>query len=416
MQRRYTRKICNLLLSPTLLLPRSSHLHTLHTNMSKSLFSLWIIATLAFLASSAAAGGPQGQNPRPAYLWEITQPLEQDGSGEGLVEVNQNVVAKAKANIRNEGHDELVLEVFPGEFLTCTMKNMDGLLHPDLASNFPQIATLSGHCDDDMTTVLITFNDNLKNSIAVTIHFEGRMLFFADYDSAVSGNPQTLRLRIPQFDPNLDWTDEVIESPEADIGIGVRKLLRAPQFNGRRLNTEATARKFRIAIVATKEFSAARGGTRDAVLTAIVNIMARVNGIFLKELGVMFELIPESGNLVCIAGDSGCNELANDTGIWSQFVSFVGTRGVSSSDYDIGHSFGTLTSALSASGVAARPSLCTSFKHNGLSRFGNSFPFNDSLFFLVTHEIAHQVNGPHSCKCTKHDTPFFRIASLTVML
>jgi len=102
--------------------------------------------------------------------------------------------------------------------------------------------------------------------------------------------------------------------------------------------------KFRIAVIATKQYSSLHGDTVGSVLTEIVKAMAVVNGIYLREVGVMFELIEENDKLICISDTSSdnwddCNNLKNDCGVLDQAADFIKDQGVASDGYDIGHIF-----------------------------------------------------------------------------
>lgn len=127
-------------------------------------------------------------------------------------------------------------------------------------------------------------------------------------------------------------------------------------------------------------------------MTWVTNAMARVNGIFLKELGVMFELIADNERLFCLKGDASCEHLAAGQAIWEQVEDFMESRGISSTDYDIGHS---LTTAFG--GLTVRPALCQEWKFMATSGYGTKEP-DDAFYMLLTHEFAHQLYAPHTCE------------------
>ena len=160
------------------------------------------------------------------------------------------------------------------------MSIFEGLFHPDLAAKFSALFTLSGRCNDDLTTVTLCFNANDEKSVAVTIHYKNRKLFFADHEKTVSNlHPLLLHLRVPRVDAT-ECSDGVLDIPQT------RSLLRSNENaekagskdRARRLkaNTTAVARKFRLALT-TAEFSALRGNTVQGVLTWIAKALARVS-------------------------------------------------------------------------------------------------------------------------------------------
>jgi hypothetical protein len=100
----------------------------------------------------------------------------------------------------------------------------------------------------------------------------------------------------------------------------------------------------RIAVVANNEYAARAGNTKSSVSNAIAAVMSRVNGIYMRELGLFFQLIDKNDLLLCVTGaKTDCNLLPNDDGstVLGNSERFSTRRGVSASEYDIGHIFTT---------------------------------------------------------------------------
>jgi hypothetical protein len=345
-------------------------------------------------------------------LWETIEPLAEDGRGDGLVRLKKDALKNIKKGVHKSGQSPpLIIEILPNVVLECTLSNFDGLMSPALAAKYPEIMALSGSCTDGVTTVTLSVNDNDgEKTASVNIHYQGSMLLFADYREDMSnGDPKVLHLRLPQLDGPGDWSDSVIES-ELLPGQSARSLLRngaqppgsaqggrREGIETRRLNptTPALARKYRLAMATTKEYSDERGGNnRAAVMSSIVNTMARVNGIYLKELGIMFELITD--DLICLEGENDCDDLPNNSALFgTRIMKHFNDRGVGFGDFDLGHTFTNLSG-----GVARRPALCyNDNKYDGITGIGTGGWLKGERFdLIVAHEIGHQLYAPHSCK------------------
>lgn len=365
-------------------------------------------------------GMPLEAHPAPLdalRLWNIIRPAQSTDDRGTVVSVDQHVLAEMKRKIRKDGVAQVIVDLMQNESLLCTFSNFRGLLHQDLAAKFPRLVTLSGHCSDDLTTAMLCFNENNIKSVAVTIHHRGRELYFADHDDEKSGDPKELYLRVPRVGAS-NWTDTIIEQeiPEGPTRSLLRAVARGQHSEGKgsfsgegqRLNTVATARKFRLALITTAEFSDLRGENNvEGVMTWIANAMARVNGIFLKELGVMFELIADNDKLICLKGDSSCEHLKNDISIFDDAEDFMKDRGVTFKDYDIGHSFTTRMG-----GVALIRALCIDgHKHKGSSGYGTEMHPGDTFYLLLAHEFGHQLGAPHTCKFHRNNIMFLSLCS-----
>ena len=110
---------------------------------------------------------------------------------------------------------------------------------------------------------------------------------------------------------------------------------------------------FRLALIANRQYSLKVGGTALDVASAVAQIMTRVNGIYMRELGIFLQLIQDNDLLFCsnevVAKSGGCTStlLPNDPSVIDMNKNFIeNIRGIPSSDYDIGHSFTTVSSLL----------------------------------------------------------------------
>lgn len=148
-------------------------------------------------------------------------------------------------------------------------------------------------------------------------------------------------------------------------------------------------RTYRTAVAANGEYSQFHGGTKLQVLSAIVNVINRVNGIYARDAGITLQLIPENDTLIFL--DPSTDPLSNNT--FSLFVeiqdvidSLIGTP-----NYDVGHVFST-----GGGGVANFESVCApTEKAQGVTGLPN--PVGDPFAIdFVAHEFGHQFGADHT--------------------
>ncbi len=159
-------------------------------------------------------------------------------------------------------------------------------------------------------------------------------------------------------------------------------------------NTGATLRTFRLAIAATKEFVAAKGGgTVDGAFNAIVGYVNRMNAVYRRELSVAFTLVSGKNTIFTSGNDGGFNNA--DLGTMLDRNQVVLDNAVGDANYDIGHVIGN--SGGSGEGLAQGSSACQpGDKAKGATSFGDgSFApiFDDQTF---SHEVGHQFSMSHT--------------------
>lgn len=342
---------------------------------------MWSIS--AFILSLTFLGERSWANPSQAYnVW--SKQGEQGEEFSQLVKIDHGELSEILLQELEQANSvDLAFDVFDGT-LTCSLQH-SAVMHPTLAAKYPTVFAIAGPCDDNGSSVYISINTDIQGSFAATIHHQAGYLFFVDYDADKSSDISFLHLHVPVRDPS-GWSDVVEFVGEEGRALLERKSSFFTQEQRRLATTEAY--KFRLALVTTSTYSLFHGNTKASVLTAVNTAMGRVNGILLRELAVMFELIPNTDDLFCLDGDTDCDHLNNDSGILDQTEAFMSARGVESEDYDIGHSFTT-----QPGGVATVGSLCSdTTKHRGTSGYGST-PTGDDYYLLITHEFGHQLYG-----------------------
>lgn len=148
----------------------------------------------------------------------------------------------------------------------------------------------------------------------------------------------------------------------------------------------ATLKTFKLALVITSEFYAARGNTDEAVNSEIVAIVNNLNGIYEKEAAVRFTLVspnnPVSTNLFYKHTGNTATLIGDLFNIQTEVFSRFG-----SANLDIGHCLHS-----SGGGVAYLNGVCNSgYKAAALSGSTTS-----SSVLLFAHEVGHQFNADHT--------------------
>lgn len=164
-------------------------------------------------------------------------------------------------------------------------------------------------------------------------------------------------------------------------------------------SSDGILRTYRLAMACTIEYAAfhvdAAGlndGTleekKEAVLAAMNVTMARVNGIYERDLSITMELIPNNDEIIFIDSDDFTNDnegnaLLNESQVVIDDV-------IGPDNYDIGHTVST-----GGGGIAQLFSPCSPSKARGIT--GLPSPVGDPFDVdYVAHEIGHQFGGNHS--------------------
>ncbi|MEP6482938.1 MAG: reprolysin-like metallopeptidase [Rudaea sp.] len=188
---------------------------------------------------------------------------------------------------------------------------------------------------------------------------------------------------------DLGATNEPFQCLEDKFASSMRRhfdaLLAAPQTS-----TGANVRTYRLAVAATGEYTTVFGGTVADGMAAIVQAINRINGIYLTEFAVQFQLVNNNDQLVYTnpstdpyTNTSGRTMLGQNQ---TTIDSVIGTA-----NYDFGHVFSTGGGGVAFVGVACNGSL----KAQGVT--GSTNPVGDAFWVdYVAHEMGHQMGSAHS--------------------
>jgi len=270
-----------------------------------------------------------------------------------------------------------------GNTITCTVTN-SGVMHPGLAAKFPTIKSLSGSCTDG-SDVSLNIDTATVGSMDATFYTPSGRMYADPIANGVYMVYSHDDAKAKGVTPDGEFKCEVDEST-------ARKLSNKLRGKDQRRQAQSTALgyKFRIAMLASREFGVFHGATNESIMLAIVNTMVRVNGVYIRELGVFFELIEDNDKLICLPDDATCDDWPNDTTLINLNEGLMQERGVTPDMYDIGHSVST-----NSGGAASSPAFCTGSKARGTT--GILQPIGDPFWIgYVAHEIGHQLMGAHT--------------------
>jgi hypothetical protein len=149
-------------------------------------------------------------------------------------------------------------------------------------------------------------------------------------------------------------------------------------------------RTYRLALACTGEYAVAVDGptpTKTGVLSKMVTSINRVNGVFERELALTLALIGNTDTLIFLNSSTDpYNNTGNDMTPNQNTI----TNRIGSTNYDMGHLFGT-----GAGGVAMLGSVCKNNKAMGVT--GQPAPLGDPFDIdFVAHEMGHQFGAEHS--------------------
>lgn len=181
---------------------------------------------------------------------------------------------------------------------------------------------------------------------------------------------------------------------EDDEDQALHRMLRTD----RKLQTTNTdVIQYDIAVVTSDEFSRIHGDTIDSVSAYIIQAISRVNGNYLREVGVFFNLINNFEDGICLFTNEnkpGCENVLNAR--FNDLTGgFLNGLGISPDQYDLA----SLLYSDGAGGIAALRRVCTGQK---------AFIACDSFFitadvdvfasFMFGHEIGHMLGAQHTLR------------------
>lgn len=295
-----------------------------------------------------------------------------------------------QAPLRGSGEQSAVILPFPdGDGNLVHFKIYKApVMHDDLAARYPGIESYVGQGVEHPSST-IRFSITLFGLHTMTLTagqgtwyidpYTKNAEYYMAYKRAGLQGPGTFKC----------LTQDFHEPPVTNFGsAGIAK---------RNVNDNGNFRTYRLAVVTTVEYSAfhiaaagLEAGTpaqkMNAVLSAIVVTMTRVNSMYERDLSVSMQLIANNDQIVFIDSDNLNND---DPGALLNQGHAVMEAVIGMDNFDMGHSFGT------AGGGLAAGAPCTNFKGGAMTGLGS--PVGDPFDIdYVSHEMGHQFGAGHT--------------------
>jgi hypothetical protein len=257
------------------------------------------------------------------------------------------------------------------------------VMAPALAARYPQIRSyvaravdrggVEARIDDSPHGIaaMIRAPDGVTMLQPVTLGEGSRYIAFRRADVGLSSQPF-----------------RCLADPAASLSVVPDDLL-TPQTT-----TGATIRTYRLALAADGEYTQHFGGTVADAMAEMVKAINRVNGIYLTDFAVKFELVTNDDQLVFTDPDTDPYDDTDGGAMLGQNQNTVDTI-IGSANYDFGHVFSTGGGGIADLGVA-----CVSgAKAMGVTGLPN--PTGDAFWVdYVAHEMGHQMGANHSFNTT----------------
>lgn len=251
-------------------------------------------------------------------------------------------------------------------------------MNPELAANFPKIHSYDAYNTEGH---FVKWDITHKGLHAMIFRPDGSTIFI---DPAIQGNSDyyivytrenfiTDKERDCQFNSDLEPLNTTIELTTGEM----------KEFGTCELRT------YRCAIAATGEYTQFHGGTVNDALASQVTTMNRVNGIYEKDMAITMEIVANNDQVVYTNPSTDPYSNGNTGAMIAEVQTDINSN-IGSSNYDIGHVFGTDSGGLAGLGV-----VCSSSKARGVT--GSGAPVGDPFDVdYVAHEMGHQFGANHT--------------------
>lgn len=260
-------------------------------------------------------------------------------------------------------------------------------MHPDLAIRYSDIKSYSGQGIEDATAT-IRFSTTIFGLHAMVLSGKRSTVYIDTYTKDL-GN--YIIYEKNKLVSSRDRACLVNDQFEEAASQGLRNVESTFASDG-------LFRTYRLAMACTIEYAAyhvtAAGlgaGTlaqkKAAVLAAMVVTMARVNGVFERDMSMKLQLVANNDLVIYIDSDSFTNDNAN--ALINESQTTIDTN-IGFNNYDIGHTVST-----GGGGLAQSPSVCLTGKARGIT--GSPAPVGDAYDIdFVIHEMGHQFGASHT--------------------
>jgi hypothetical protein len=271
------------------------------------------------------------------------------------------------------------------------------VMKPQLAAKYPTLKTYSARSLTRPTVTArfgwtdfgfhATISENSRK-IYVDPYADGQTTYYMSYYTDAY-DLENLNLDFPEA--SCGWSPDATGIDLQEIGGHTHNHNEVVLANTS-ANTPVTLRVYDMALACTGEFSQAKGGTLNSVMSALTQAMNRLNQTTVPETSCKFELIPNNDLLIFLNPASDPYANANvGLDLLNQNTNVINSI-INPNTYDVGHVF---TGGCTDVGGVVGGTVCTPGKARGVTCH-----FSSSINFIVdeimAHEVAHQYATSHS--------------------
>lgn len=254
------------------------------------------------------------------------------------------------------------------------------VMEPELQAQFPEIRAFVGKGIDN-PAALIRFSVSPQKGFSGMILSDTKTVFIEPYTKDLKTYISFINTN--EDGPREDFVCETEYEP-SNYNISDEEYLAQRNAN------DGTLRTYRLALACTGEYAQFHGGTLGGVVAAMNATMARVNGVYERDLSVTMVIVANNSNVIFF--NAGTDPYSNNNGgaMLGQNQTTCDSN-IGSANYDIGHVFST-----GGGGIAQLNSPCVpGSKARGVT--GSPVPQGDAFDIdYVAHEMGHQYGGNHT--------------------
>ena len=253
------------------------------------------------------------------------------------------------------------------------------IMETGLAIKFPEIRTYLGQgIDNPSASVKLSWTH--KGFRAMIISAQGKV-FIDPYRMDDKAHYISYYKKDFQSNQHLNCSTN-----ELSLDQSIQKEIPFYQKNNKSSGEELQV--YKMAISCTAEYANFHGGTLNSVMSELVILMNRVNGIYETELGIRMILVSNNDQLIYFDASTDPFNNNNATQIINQNQSVIDNV-IGNANYDIGHVVST-----GGGGLAPGFACIAGTKAKGVT--GLPSPVADPFYIdYVCHEIGHQFKAGH---------------------
>ncbi|MFL0353209.1 reprolysin-like metallopeptidase [Xanthomarina sp. GH4-25] len=300
-----------------------------------------------------------------------------------LFNVNVNELSNILINSpKSESYDKTsnVVVQLPnadGDFESFRISEIS-IMEPSLAVQFPEIKTYVG-VGIENPAAMLRLTITPQKGLSGMILSEKKTIFIEPYS-----NDLKTYITFVNSEGDINYDNFLCETESVLEKSGISD----EEYRALRNADDGKLRTYRLALACTGEYAQYHGGTVGSVMAAMTTTMNRVNGVYVRDLGLTMTMVD---NTSIIFFNASTDPYTNNNGgaMLGQNQTTCDTN-IGSANYDIGHVFST-----GGGGVAYLNSPCTGIKAGGVT--GSPAPVGDAFDIdYVAHEMGHQFGGNHT--------------------